>query len=128
VVNSTYAWDALRHYPTLRFHVLVDNNHNVDDLRHALASYVEVDQVPSSFRPARARYKARVLENFRRKQEPTEDDWVLHLDEESEIDEYALRTCLDFIERGTENIGMVRLFISSMTWVSEMVLKRVLFR
>lgn len=107
VLNSACVWDDLKHFPGLRFHILIDGP-NVAEFRRALPSFVEVKAVPRSFRPTHARYKARVLEYFRRQQELTEDDWVLHLDEESELDEYAIKTCLDFIERGTEHVGIVR--------------------
>lgn len=64
-------------------------------------------QVPVDFRAERATHKARVLERYRRQANLTDHDWVLHLDEETEIDEYLMKTCLDFIERGSDDVGMV---------------------
>lgn len=90
----------------MHFHVVVDGE-NGGRFRDVLPSYVHVDEVPRSFRPANARYKARVLEYFRRSQNLGNDDWVLHLDEEAEVDGDVIRGCLDFIERGTAHVGMV---------------------
>ncbi|PYH80084.1 hypothetical protein BO82DRAFT_419015, partial [Aspergillus uvarum CBS 121591] len=42
-----------------------------------------------------------------------EQDWVLHLDEETEITEEVLRACVDFIERGAEDIGMGTIFYNA---------------
>lgn len=88
------------------YHVLVDSE-NASRLRAALAPLIHVDEVPKSFRACNAKYKARSLEWFRQKWKLTGQDWVLHLDEETEIEFYALQSCLDFIERGGEDIGMV---------------------
>ncbi len=60
---------------------------------------VEVVQVPKSFRPEKAMYKARALEYFRRMKAFGDEDWVLHLDEETAVDDHCVLTCLDFIER-----------------------------
>jgi hypothetical protein len=56
----------------------------------------------------KAKYKARAQEHFRLKYKFSKEDWVLHLDEESEMDDRALQTTLDFIQRGTADLGMVR--------------------
>lgn len=84
---------------------------NGDKFRDALPSYIHVNEVPTSFRPTKAKYKARVLEYFRRTQNLGPSDWVLHLDEEAEIDGDVIRVCLDFIERGTAHVGMVFLLL-----------------
>lgn len=89
----------------LRFYVVLDNGLDTR-LREALPSFIEVIVVPDTFITKRARYKARALEYFRQSQQFTRDDWVLHLDEESMIDEAVIQSCLHFIERGDEDIGM----------------------
>lgn len=75
--------------------------------RHELPSFVDVMNVPESFITQKARYKARAIDYFRRQSNLTKEDWVLHLDEESILDKHAMKACLDFIERGNEDIGMV---------------------
>ena len=75
--------------------------------RQALPSFIHVCEVPSDFVTKRAKYKARALEYFRQYANLDHDDWVLHLDEESNIDEKVIKACFDFIERGNEHIGMV---------------------
>lgn len=55
-------------------------------------------------------YKARALEYFRIRAQLGPEDWVLHLDEETLIDEHCIRACIDFIERCPEyNYGAVSL-------------------
>ncbi|KAL6235503.1 hypothetical protein BDW75DRAFT_240083 [Aspergillus navahoensis] len=51
-----------------------------------------------------AKHKALELEFLRRKWKIAKRDWGVHLDEESEIEEHALQTCLDFIERERADI------------------------
>ena len=68
---------------------------------------VRVLVTPNSFKPAKARYKARSLMYFREAMEFQDDDWVLHLDEESVIDEHLLRACQTFIAEGHEDFGQV---------------------
>ena len=60
---------------------------------------VETVYVPKGYAPSKAKYKARALEYFRMAKELNDDDWVLHLDEETAIDKHCLLTCFDFIER-----------------------------
>lgn len=55
----------------------------------------------------KAKYKARAQEYFRLKYKSSKEDWVLHLDEESQVDDRVLEITLDFIERGTADLGMV---------------------
>lgn len=78
-----------------------------DDFQAALPDFVNVVSAPASFQPAHAKYKGRALEWCRLHWKLSELDWVLHLDEETEIDEYLVQAYLDFIERETEDIGMV---------------------
>lgn len=59
---------------------------------------VDIIATPSSFQPAKALYKARALEWFRTSAKHRDDDWVLHLDEETVINEHTVKTCIQFIE------------------------------
>lgn len=61
--------------------------------------------VPRSFVTHRAKFKARALEYFRKTMRLTDKDWVLHLDEESTIDQNSLYACIDFIERTDYSFG-----------------------
>ena len=60
---------------------------------------VDVIAAPQSFRPKKALYKARALEWFRIHTQLHDDDWVLHLDEETIVDEHCVKTCMQFIEK-----------------------------
>ncbi|KAH8745950.1 glycosyl transferase family group 2-domain-containing protein [Hyaloscypha sp. PMI_1271] len=62
---------------------------------------VNVISTPPTFRPHKALYKARALEWFRIQAQLHEDDWVLHLDEETIVDEHTIEACIRFAE--TEN-------------------------
>lgn len=62
--------------------------------------HIPVVSVPASFSPPKAKYKARALEYFRIQQRFTSADWILHLDEETYMDEHAVRACIDVIECG----------------------------
>ncbi|CAI7642569.1 unnamed protein product [Penicillium crustosum] len=68
------------------------------------SSYIIVDQVPKNFSVEKTKYKARAQEYFRLKYKFSKED--LHLDKESEMDDRALQTTLDFIERGTAELGV----------------------
>lgn len=105
VINTVELWKPLRQSFRAQFIVLVDSAHN--PFVGVLPNWVEQLQVPGDFRAERATHKARVLEWYRRQANLTDHDWVLHLDEETEIDEYLMNTCLDFIERGSDDVGMV---------------------
>ena len=63
--------------------------------------------MPPSYKPPKALYKARALEYARLRQSLGPEDWVLHLDEETTVDSYAVKACLNFIERGDRHFGMV---------------------
>lgn len=89
----------------IRFHVVLDNGTGTQ-LRDSLPSFIEVTVIPNTFVTTRAKYKARALEYFRQTRQLTQDDCVLHLDEESMINESVIRSCVEFIERGDEEIGM----------------------
>ncbi len=61
--------------------------------------------VPDSFQTRFARYKARALEFFRLEIQLQDNDWVLHLDEESVIDAQGVAACLDFCLRSPHLMG-----------------------
>jgi hypothetical protein len=106
-LNTIANWDELRHIDSrICFHIILDNS-----LPHALVGhipdFVEILFVPPSFKPPKALYKARALEYARLGHSLGPEDWVLHLDEETTIDAYAVKACLNFIERGDCHFGMV---------------------
>jgi hypothetical protein len=82
-----------------------------DEPSDALFRHLGVDIVatPSSFKPAKALYKARALEWYRTSAKHRDDEWALHLDEETVIDEHTVRSCIEFIEKETDfELGQVR--------------------
>jgi hypothetical protein len=90
------------------YHVITSEE-RVLNFRDILPATVFLEGVPSSFRPSKARSKARKLEWFRISHELTSDDWVLHIDEEGSIDGHAIEMCYDFIERQeAADLGQVR--------------------
>ena len=80
--------------------------HNVK-LRIVTDCHIDVPHilVPESFKLNFGRYKARALEYFRVQTHLGENDWVLHLDEESVLDAHGLQACLDFIRRSRSLLG-----------------------
>ncbi|MCJ1223459.1 hypothetical protein MMC12_000100, partial [Toensbergia leucococca] len=66
---------------------------------------VRVKTTPTDFTIGNARFKARSLEYLRTALAFSPDDWILHLDEESIIDEHALKACIKFIEEGKYDFG-----------------------
>jgi hypothetical protein len=109
VLNSVKLWHACRHFTNISFFVVLDSAQC--HLESLLPSFVNVVKVPDSFQPSHAKYKGRALEWFRRHLQLSENDWVLHLDEETEINEYLVKACFGFIERGTEDVGMVSFLV-----------------
>jgi hypothetical protein len=95
----------------ISLHVLTEaaNAHNFDGM---FKKHVSVHAVPSDYRPVKAKYKARNLEWFRINMHLDENDWVLHLDEETLVDEYCMNTCLDFITKQSCDMGQVSWFLS----------------
>ncbi|KAI0869639.1 glycosyltransferase like family 2-domain-containing protein [Hypoxylon argillaceum] len=90
--------------PRISFHVLTEETKvsRFNDLPRS----VKVHGTQTEFQPSKAKYKARSLEWFRVNLEIKDDDWVLHIDEETAIDEYLVRTCIDFITRqGDKDVG-----------------------
>jgi hypothetical protein len=92
------------------FHIVLDQGLS-PALEESLPNFVDVILVPRDFQPPKAKYKARALEYARVVMDLGPQDWVLHLDEETQIDAYAVQTCLDFVERGDRHFGMVSLLI-----------------
>ncbi|KND04776.1 uncharacterized protein SPPG_00479 [Spizellomyces punctatus DAOM BR117] len=87
------AWNAHKHlerlHPCVRVHVLTDEPYFFENLNCYTC--------PKSFRTANSKYKARALEWYRQTMRFTEHDWVLHLDEESVIDDESVKRVLEFI-------------------------------
>jgi cellulose synthase/poly-beta-1,6-N-acetylglucosamine synthase-like glycosyltransferase len=69
--------------------------------------------VPTTFRTAHARYKARALEYFRKQQCFGPGDWVLHLDEESVLDGDGLRACQEYCRRSPFLYGQGPIFYNN---------------
>ncbi|KAJ3135984.1 hypothetical protein HK101_004053 [Irineochytrium annulatum] len=87
------AWNAHKHlerlHPCVRVHVLTDEPYFFEN--------INCYTCPKSFVAGNSKYKARALEWYRRTMRFTEHDWVLHLDEESVIDDESVRACLKFV-------------------------------
>jgi len=84
----------------ISFHIVTEEA-KAGPFAERFADYEDVALVgvPAGFSARRAKYKARALEYFRAVSNLTEFDWVLHLDEETFVDAYALEACIDVIER-----------------------------
>jgi hypothetical protein len=93
--------------PRISFHILTEER-NVPKFLGAFEPHIVVHGVPDSYRPRKAKHKARALEWFRLNMKLQKSDWVLHLDEETVVDEYLLKTCIDFMTRQDHaEMGMV---------------------
>lgn len=80
---------------------------------------IRVVIVPKSF-TAKAKYKARALEYFRITANLGPDDWVLHLDEETLVDQETISACQDFIANETEfQIGQGLVLYNSRNYWSQ---------
>ncbi|RMZ87732.1 hypothetical protein DV736_g5043, partial [Chaetothyriales sp. CBS 134916] len=78
---------------------------------------VELVGVPVEYRPSKARFKARSLEYFRTEKAIRNDDWVLHLDEETLVDEHATQSCISFIQKEvTHDYGQGCLLYNSVNY------------
>lgn len=86
----------MKHLETDSVRLVVVSDHPLD-IPHLL--------VPEAFTPKHARYKARALEYFRLMSDFHDDDWILHLDEESVIDQQSLHACLDFCRKSKHLMG-----------------------
>ncbi|KAK4995386.1 hypothetical protein LTR66_004779 [Elasticomyces elasticus] len=113
VLNTIADWDRLGQVDDrITFHIVVDSGSDISWHENAPAC-AKFHIVPTDWHPPLARYKARALEYFRLDIALSNDDWVLHLDEETQVDHFGLRTCLDFIEAGTLHIGSGTIFYNS---------------
>lgn len=102
-----------------RLQILVNQNSRVQcflvvDGNEVLKDFdllgIDIVRVPDDFSPSKAMHKARALEFFRSTMQLRADDWVMHLDEETTIDQHCLNASIDFIERKTGlDIGQVGL-------------------
>ena len=100
-------WAELRHIDSrIVFHVVLDGGSELTK-NDNIPQFVQTNEVPTSYKPKYALYKARALEYFRRSVCLQEDDWVLHLDEETQIDAYAIKAVVEFIERSDKLLAMV---------------------
>ncbi|KAK3313375.1 glycosyltransferase like family 2-domain-containing protein [Apodospora peruviana] len=102
-------------HPNISFHIVTEDNEpqiSAFRARFNRKTYPDVSlvAVPKSFSPKRAIYKARALEYFRLASGLGQSDWVLHLDEETFVDAYALETCIDLIER-TKDVDFAQGYI-----------------
>lgn len=92
------SWNAHKHleklFPQVRVHVLTDEPYYFDN--------INCYTCPKSFMTNKSKYKARALEWYRQTMRYTEFDWVLHLDEESVIDDESIKRVLDFISYETD--------------------------
>ncbi|KAJ3013797.1 hypothetical protein HKX48_005517 [Thoreauomyces humboldtii] len=86
------AWDAHKHLelldPCVRVHVLTDEPNHFEN--------INCYTCPREYSTQRSKYKARALEWYRSTMRYTEHDWILHLDEESVIDDESVRRVLEF--------------------------------
>ncbi|KAI8894758.1 glycosyl transferase family group 2-domain-containing protein [Globomyces pollinis-pini] len=87
------SWDAHKHlerlHPTIRVHVLTDEPYEFEK--------INCYTCPTSFQTKGSKYKARALEWYRQTMKYTEHDWILHLDEESVVDDESVKRILQFI-------------------------------
>jgi DICT domain-containing protein len=79
----------------LELHIVTEEK-ALPALQH-LQIIAKVHGVPSEFKTIRVKYKARALEWFRRVQNISSTDWILHLDEETFLDSHAIRSAVDAV-------------------------------
>ncbi|KAF2210399.1 glycosyltransferase family 2 protein [Cercospora zeae-maydis SCOH1-5] len=95
---------AMHHLETLddriSFMILTDEGSGADTKQEDVG--VSMIRVPKSFSPTKAKHKARAMEYFRLRMELGDNDWVLHLDEETIVDTHCVLSCISFIERAPE--------------------------
>jgi hypothetical protein len=87
------SWNAHKHleklHPCVRVHVLTDEPYYFEN--------INCYTCPKSFKISHGKYKARALEWYRQTMRFTEHDWILHLDEESVIDDESVYQILQFV-------------------------------
>jgi hypothetical protein len=92
------SWKAHRHLeeldPCIRVHILCDEPNYFED--------INCFACPKNFTTRNSKYKARALEWYRQTMKYTEYDWILHLDEESVIDDKSVERVLDFVKYETD--------------------------
>jgi len=95
----------------ISFHIVTEEA-KIGPFAERFAGYEDVTlvSVPTGFSPRKAKYKARALEYFRVLSNLTEFDWVLHLDEETFVDAYALEACIDVMERSNVDFAQGYIF------------------
>ena len=88
------AWKAHQHLeqldPCIRVHILTDEPNYIAN--------INCFSCPKDFKTQNSKYKARALEWYRQTMQYTNNDWILHLDEESVIDDASVLQVLDFIK------------------------------
>jgi len=88
----------------VKFTIVTDHPHEQSYMHLG----VHLIGTPSSFQPPKALYKARALEWFRLQAKLDDDEWVLHLDEETIVDDHTIQACLKFAETETQfDMGQV---------------------
>ncbi|KAJ5443926.1 uncharacterized protein N7458_007798 [Penicillium daleae] len=87
-------WSDCKYYTNISFYVVFDSAQSF--LEDLIPSFVNVVQVPDSFQPAHTKYKGSALEWVCRRLKLSETDWVLHLDEETEVNERRWDVAEDF--------------------------------
>ena len=88
----------------VHFVILTDGDSKLCNIGN---DWIQLVAVPKAFTPSKAKYKARALEYFRIAMRFEPQDWILHLDEETAVDEHCVRACFDFIERSSYDYGQV---------------------
>lgn len=102
VINSM---KYLCSYSHTKFIILTDDNEYTKSLKEIIPNQVGFCITPKDFKTHKAKYKSRALEYFRITHNLTVNDWVLHLDEESIIDQSNFDVCLQFIMKNKYKIG-----------------------
>jgi len=91
--------------PNIRWTILTDENEFTDNLRKVIIPGVHLCVTPKSFVTKTAKYKSRALEYFRQHIQLKDLDFVLHMDEESILDQETLGSCLQFVHKNNFPIG-----------------------
>jgi hypothetical protein len=105
ILHTIENWAELQQMDSRIHFDLVAGKVLSERLQREVPSFVNVVLVPTDFQPPKAIYKARALEFARIDRQLTSKDWVLHLDEETQVDEYAIRrsahTLATFMDRSS---------------------------
>lgn len=90
-----------------RLSVVIDDGphvNSIQDMIHKTRLELQLVIVPKSFLTKHARYKSRALEYFRLHHVDNQD-WILHMDEESTMDAQTFQKCLEFGTANQYDIG-----------------------